>query len=105
MSGMVLALLRGHIEPLARKNDVGMRIFNKIVSVIVVVFAFGNGVFAKELTGGVKIGVGFSGVRGRDLQQTGEFFGTRSWVTLGGFLTYRLSSVFAIQPELLFTRK
>ena len=54
-----------------------------------------------ELTGGVKAGINIANVSGDDVENADSKLGLIG----GGFLTYKISDMFAIQPELLFTMK
>ena len=56
------------------------------------------------LTGGIKIGINFADLTGPaidELNQTKQ----KSGLAIGGFLTIKLSDMFALQPELLYSQK
>jgi len=64
---------------------------------------------AYELTGGLKIGGNSANIYGEDVE---EFEKELDWewkskiaFCLGGFITYNINEVLAIQPEVLFTQK
>ena len=70
--------------------------------VIVMVSGAGSGfVCAGPLSGGPKLGMNLTNLYGSDVEESGF----KSGVCLGAFMTFNISSVFAIQPELLYTQK
>ena len=62
-----------------------------------------------ELTGGLKIGGSLASMHGDTIKDLEEYYGvdTKSKLGLcaGGFITFTIAGMFAIQPEVLFTMK
>ncbi len=78
-----------------------------VVTMFAIVLMFtlcSSSVFAGGLTGkGVKGGLNFANFHGEDTE--GMDFSSKMGYCAGGFITYSINDVFAIQPEVLFTTK
>ncbi len=77
---------------------------------IVVVFTLSSAsVSAQGLTGGFKGGMNIANLHGKDVKELEEEMGvdlvSKMGFCAGGFITYNINDMFAIQPELLFTMK
>lgn len=77
---------------------------------IVVVFTLSSAsVSAQGLTGGFKGGMNIANLHGKDVKVIEEDIGvdlvSKMGFCAGGFITYNINDMFAIQPELLFTMK
>ena len=76
---------------------------------IVVVFTLSSAsVSAQGLTAGLKAGMNIANVHGDDVklaEALGFEVSSNIGLCAGGFITYTLNDMFAIQPELLFTMK
>ena len=71
------------------------------VSMIAFITGLSSVSMAKELTGGVKAGINITNLSGDDIEDADSKMG----IVGGGFITYKISDMFAIQPELLFSMK
>ncbi len=78
-----------------------------VVTMFAVVLMFtlcSSSVFAGGLTGkGLKAGLNFANFHGDDTE--GMTFNSKMGLCAGGFITYSINDVFAIQPEVLYTMK
>lgn len=77
---------------------------------IVVVFTLSSAsVSAQGLTAGLKGGMNIANLHGKDVKVLEEDIGadlvSKMGFCAGGFITYNINDMFAIQPELLFTMK
>lgn len=80
-----------------------MRRLILVVSAILLVFTLSTAsVSAQGLTGGLKAGMNIANIHGDDVE---DMWDSKIGICAGGFITCRLSDLFAIQPELLFTMK
>lgn len=68
-----------------------------------------NSSSAVELKGGFKIGVNFADFYGADMKEIEEELGgkfeAKLGLCVGGFITFNLSDIIVIQPEVLFSMK
>ena len=65
-----------------------------------------NASSAVETKGGIKIGVNSARLSGDDVEDwVGEGIQSRMGFCVGGFITFNITEVFAIQPEVLYTMK
>ena len=80
-----------------------------LIGTVVCMILLPNPSLAIELTGGLKIGANFANLYGEDLkemeEELGEDFESRLGICIGGFITFNISEMFAIQPEVLYSMK
>ncbi len=80
-----------------------------LMGTIVFILLLPNFSLATELTGGPKIGANFANLYGEDMKETegeiGEDFKSKLGICVGGFITFNISKMFAIQPEVLYSMK
>jgi len=81
-----------------------------VVTMFAIVLMFtlcSSSIFAGGLTGyGLKGGLNFANLHGDDVEDLGlGDLDSKMGLCLGGFVTYSISDMFAIQPEVLFTMK
>lgn len=80
-----------------------------LIGTVVCMILLPNSSLAIELTGGLKIGANFANFYGEDLkeleEELGENFESRLGICIGGFITFNISEMFAIQPEVLYSMK
>jgi opacity protein-like surface antigen len=70
---------------------------------LIILFAASFSLAATGITGkGIKAGVNFANVTGEDVE---EEWKSKMGIAAGGFLTFSLSDMIAVQPEVLFTQK
>lgn len=84
------------------------RLIITIFATVVVFTLSSASVSAQGLTAGLKAGMNIANVHGDDVklaEALGVEFSSNIGLCVGGFVTYSLSDMFAIQPELLFTMK
>jgi len=73
---------------------------------IVLLLTFSSMVSAQGLTGyGLKAGLNLANLGGDDAEYTDVDKKMRMGFTVGGFVTYSINEMFAIQPEVLYTQK
>lgn len=82
---------------------------NKIIGALVLVLLFSSSLFAQGITGkGIKLGLNFANWVGDDadiFQDQGIDMDKKMEIgfAFGGFLTYEVNEMFAIQPEILYS--
>lgn len=85
------------------------RIIITIFAIVVVLTLSSASVSAQGLTAGLKGGMNIANLHGKDVEELEEEIGadlvSKMGFCAGGFITYSLSDMFAIQPELLFSMK
>ena len=84
------------------------RIIITIFAIVVVFTLSCASVSAQGLTAGLKAGVSIANLHGDDVklaEELGIEFSSKIGLCAGGFITYALNDMFAVQPELLFTMK
>ena len=80
------------------------RLVVTMFAIVLMVTLCSSSVFAGGLTGkGVKGGLNFANFHGEDTE--GMNLNSKMGFCAGGFITYSINDVFAIQPEVLFTMK
>lgn len=64
---------------------------------------------AAEIKGGIKIGLNLANLSGEDMADLGDYLGenikSKLGFCFGGFVTYNINEMFAVQPEVLITMK
>ncbi len=73
-----------------------------LFSLLIMILTVSMSVNAQNLKFGGKIGLNFANVSGSDVPPGA---GTRTGLVIGGFMTYNFASMFALQPELLYSMK
>jgi len=58
--------------------------------------------YAQGITGGLKAGMNIANVHGDGF---GEFYESKMGFCAGGFITFKVANIVAIQPEVLYTQK
>lgn len=85
------------------------RLIITIFATVVVFTLSSASVSAQGLTAGLKGGMNIANLHGKDVKELEEEMGvdfvSKMGFCAGGFITYNLNDMFAIQPELLFTMK
>ncbi|KPK93240.1 hypothetical protein AMJ80_06065 [bacterium SM23_31] len=80
-----------------------IRVIAVMLAVVMIAAVFSPPVSAQVITGGLKTGVNFAGLRG---EKTGSgFTKRRTGVSAGCFITFNFNETYAIQPELYYTMK
>ena len=75
---------------------------SKIIGALVLVLLFSSSLLAQGITAkGIKCGLNIANLTGDDVENADP----KICLVLGGFLTYELNEMFAIQPEVLFSMK
>lgn len=78
-------------------------IVNMFISLVLLTLFFAS-VSAQGLTGkGLKGGLNIATLTGDDVENEGKK--SKLGLCAGGFITYSINDIFAIQPEVLFTMK
>ncbi len=82
------------------------RIIITIFATVVVFTLSSASVSAQGLTAGLKAGMNIANLHGKDVKEViGADLVSKMGFCAGGFITYNINDMFAIQPELLFTMK
>lgn len=80
-----------------------------LMGTIVSILLLPNSSLSIELTGGPKIGANFANLYGENVKEAeeelGEDFKSKLGICVGGFITFNISEMFAIQPEVLYSMK
>ena len=59
--------------------------------------------YAQGITGGLKAGMNIANVHGDDV--IGPYYESKMGFCAGGFITFKVANIIAIQPEILYTQK
>lgn len=80
-----------------------------VTGALALMFLLPNSSLASGIKGGLKIGVSSAKLHGDDVGDLEDLFGedlkSRIGFSVGGFITFNISEMFAIQPEVLYTMK
>lgn len=77
---------------------------SKIICALVLVLLFSTSLLAQGITGkGVKLGMNLSTFTGDDADLEGVDKKMRIGFAIGGFITYEINEMFALQPELYYS--
>jgi hypothetical protein len=80
-----------------------------VTGVLALMFLLPNSSLASGIKGGLKIGVSSAKLHGDDVGDLEDLLGedlkSRIGFSVGGFITFNISEMFAIQPEVLYTMK
>ncbi|MCK4359357.1 MAG: PorT family protein [Candidatus Cloacimonetes bacterium] len=77
---------------------------SKIIGALVLVLLFSTSLLAQGITGkGVKLGMNLSTFTGDDADEEGLEKKMRIGLAVGGFITYSVNEMFALQPELYYS--
>lgn len=78
------------------------RVIVTIFAIVVVFTLSSASVSAQGLTGGLKAGMNIANIYGDDVE---DVWDPKIGICVGGFITYSINDIFAIQPELLLSIK
>ena len=80
-----------------------------VTGALAFMFLLPNSSSAVEIKGGLKIGASSAKLHGDDVEDLTDFLGedqkSRIGLCAGGFITFNITEMFAIQPEVLYTMK
>jgi hypothetical protein len=76
---------------------------------LVLMLLLPNSSLAQEIRGGLKLGLNMANIHGADVDTwenvTRESWGSKIAFCFGGYLTFKIADIFAIQPEVFYTMK
>jgi hypothetical protein len=80
-----------------------------VTGTLVLMLLLPSSSLAQEIRGGLKLGLNMANIHGTDVanfeNETGESWGSKIAFCFGGYVTFKIGEMFAIQPEAFYTMK